>query len=180
MRSPTRPTTDSAATGQQSHSGSRLWRYGSPMGVSLDHVVLWCADPLRSVDFYQQVVGLSGERVDEFRDGRAPFPSVRISSGSLIDLMSRDKAASVDAMVGGDGTAGHPVNHVCLAMSRDDFDALQQRLAEHGTAMSAMSERSFGAQGLAAQAFYFRDPDDNVIEARHYPAPVDEPWSPTP
>jgi len=140
------------------------------MGVSLDHVVLWCADPLRSVDFYERVVGLPGERVDEYREGRTPFPSVRISPGSLIDLMSRNAAPAVDAMVGADGTAGHPVNHVCLAMGRDEFDALRQRLAEHGTATSALSERSFGAQGLAAQAFYFRDPDDNIIEARHYPA----------
>src|SRR5881227_3478670 len=73
------------------------------MGVSLDHVVLWCADPLRSVDFYERVVGLPGERVDEYREGRTPFPSVRISPGSLIDLMSRNAAPAVDAMVGADG-----------------------------------------------------------------------------
>src|SRR5437773_12514555 len=120
----------------------------SMTNASLDHVVLWCADPLRSVEFYERVVGLAGERVEEFPDGQAPFPSVRVSAVSLIDLMSRGAAAAVDAMVGATGTAGHPVNHVCLAMSREEFEALQQRLAEHGTPASAVSERSFGAQGL--------------------------------
>jgi len=138
--------------------------------TSIDHVVLWCADPLRSVEFYERVVGLPGVRVEDFRAGRVPFPSVRVSSLSLIDLMSRTAAAGVDAMVGATGTAGHPVNHVCLAMSGEEFAALAQRLADSGTPTSAVSEGSFGAQGPAVQSFYFRDPDDNVIEARHYPA----------
>src|SRR5213083_2227402 len=112
----------------------------SMTNASLDHVVLWCADPLGSVEFYERVVGLAGERVEEFRAGRVPFPSVRVSAASLIDLMSRG-AAAVDAMVGATGTAGHPVNHVCLAMSREEFEALQQRLAGHGTPTSAVSER---------------------------------------
>jgi catechol-2,3-dioxygenase len=32
----------------------------------------------------------------------------------------------------------------------------------------ARMSRSFGAQGWAPEAFYFVDPDGNVIEARHY------------
>jgi hypothetical protein len=30
-------------------------------------------------------------------------------------------------------------------------------------------QQSFGARGLAPEAFYFKDPDNNVIEARYYP-----------
>jgi len=60
------------------------------------------------------------------------------------------------------------VNHVCLAMPRSDFEALRRRLADHGVKESSMMEQSFGAQGLAPRAFYFRDPDGNVLEARYY------------
>jgi glyoxylase I family protein len=139
-----------------------------PGTTHLDHVVLWCEDPIRSLDFYERVVGLPGVRVAEFRDGKAPFPSVRVSAGSIIDLMSRAGAPAVEAMVGAPASAGHPVNHVCLAMDREGFDALRRRLADNDVTTSKVMEQSFGAQGLAVQAFYFRDPDNNVLEARHY------------
>jgi catechol 2,3-dioxygenase-like lactoylglutathione lyase family enzyme len=139
------------------------------MDGRLDHVVIWVDDPSRAVDFYQQVVGLDGVRVDEFRDGKAPFPSVRVSSESIIDLMARTGAAATDAFTGGDGSAGHPVNHVCLALDQADFAALQQRLNARDVAASAVMENSFGAQGHALKSFYFSDPDGNVIEVRCYP-----------
>jgi glyoxylase I family protein len=47
------------------------------MQAKLDHVVLWVTDPLRSLEFYEKVVGLAPVRADEFREGKAPFPSVR-------------------------------------------------------------------------------------------------------
>jgi catechol 2,3-dioxygenase-like lactoylglutathione lyase family enzyme len=50
------------------------------MQAKLDHVVLWVADPFRSLEFYERVVGLTPVRADEFREGKAPFPSVRVSS----------------------------------------------------------------------------------------------------
>ena len=82
--------------------------------------------------------------------------------------MSRAAAPVVDAMTGSDASAGQRVNHVCLSMSEGEFTALRERLAAHDVPTSAMTQQSFGAQGLAPNAFYFRDPDENVIEARYY------------
>lgn len=138
------------------------------MNATLDHIVLWSDDPLRAVDFYTQVVGLTPVRVAEFEAGTAPFPSVRISPSAILDLMARAAAPIVDAMAGAEASAGHRVNHVCLAMSESDFHALRSRLETRGIAISNVMEQSFGAQGQAPQAFYFRDPDGNVLEARYY------------
>jgi catechol 2,3-dioxygenase-like lactoylglutathione lyase family enzyme len=138
------------------------------MEATLDHVVLWTADPLRAVTFYTDVLGFTPVRVDAFRAGRAPFPSVRVSERTILDLMARVAAPIVDAMAGADASAGHPVNHVCFSMSEGDFEALRTRLERAGVATSSTMEQSFGAQGLAPKAFYFRDPDGNVLEARYY------------
>jgi glyoxylase I family protein len=138
------------------------------MEARLDHVVFWVEDPLRSVDFYERVVGLPGVRVEEFREGKAPFPSVRVSAESIIDLMAPGAASSADALAGVNGSAGHPVNHVCLAMSQGDFEELHARLEENEVSASPMMEKFFGARGFAPLSFYFSDPDGNVIEARYY------------
>lgn len=138
------------------------------MQATLDHVVLWTDDPLRAVEFYERVVGLTPVRLEEFRAGTAPFPSVRISPTAILDLMARVAAPVVDAMAGADASAGHRVNHVCLAMSEADVTALRGRLEANGVAVSPPMQQSFGAQGLAPTAFYFRDPDGNVLEARFY------------
>jgi glyoxylase I family protein len=135
--------------------------------MRIDHVVLWVDDPLRAVGFYTETLGLEPVRVEEFRAGQAPFPSVRISAETILDLMPRMAASFVNAMVGAEGSAGHPVNHVCLAMSREDYDALARRLDERGVVRKTM-ERNFGARGVAPVSFYFRDLDGNVLEARFY------------
>jgi len=138
------------------------------MQATLDHVVLWTDDPVRAVEFYERVVGLAPVRLEEFRAGTAPFPSVRISPTTILDLMARVAAPVVDAMAGAEASAGHRVNHVCLAMSKEDVTALEGRLEAHGVPVSPPMQQSFGAQGLAPTAFYFRDPDGNVLEARYY------------
>ena len=138
------------------------------MDATLDHVVLWTDDPLRAVAFYTDVVGFTPVRIDDFRSGTAPFPSVRVSDRTILDLMARVAAPIVDAMAGANASAGHPVNHLCFSMPEGDFEALRGRLERAGIAISSMMEQSFGAQGLAPRAFYFRDPDGNVLEARYY------------
>ncbi len=138
------------------------------MQARIDHIVIWVADPARSMDFYEQVVGLDAVRREEYTAGQAPFPSVRVAPDALIDLMARAAAPEVSEGTKAEGTAGHPVNHVCLAMSHPDYQALKLRLHRAGVDTSASMRQTFGARGLAPHAFYFRDPDDNVIEARYY------------
>ncbi|WP_093801370.1 VOC family protein [Streptomyces sp. Wb2n-11] len=134
----------------------------------LDHVVLWANDPLASLEFYEKTVGLAGVRAAEFAEGKAPFPSVRVSAQSLLDLVPLTMAGAMNAVPGAESAAGHPVNHVCLAMDRQAFEALRGRLEEGGVAVSPYSYNSFGARGTAPRSFYFRDPDGNIVEARHY------------
>lgn len=110
------------------------------------------------MDFYTRVVGLVPLRFDEFEAGTAPFPSVRVCDDSIIDLMPAQGAAG----------AVHPVNHLCLAMTKDEYDALDGRLQAEGIDTGSRRNHSYGAQGWAPQVYYFADPDGNVVEARYY------------
>lgn len=56
------------------------------MPITIDHIVLWVADPVRSVEFYGRVLGAAPVRLDEFRAGTARFPSVRLSDVTILDL----------------------------------------------------------------------------------------------
>jgi len=136
--------------------------------IRLDHIVLWVSDPIRSTRFYEDVLGLEPLRLEEFRAGGVPFPSVRVTGETIIDLMPATMAESLSSAPGTEGSAGHPVNHLCLAFSRDGYEALQARLEERGIAVPVTMKDSFGARGHAPETFYFADPDGNVIEARYY------------
>ncbi|OBK21213.1 VOC family protein [Mycobacterium asiaticum] len=136
--------------------------------MRLDHVVLWTKDVRTAMDFYTRVVGLTPVRFDEFESGTAPFPSVRVSEDSIIDLMAAEGAPVTESMTKVGGSAGHRVNHVCISMSKSEYDELDRRLQAAGIDTSARLDNSFGAQGWAPQGYYFPDPDGNVIEARYY------------
>ena len=49
---------------------------------------------MRSLSFYEQVVGLEPLRVEEFKAKKAAFPSVRLSPRSVIDLFTAWKSSS--------------------------------------------------------------------------------------
>src|SRR3954471_21679421 len=136
--------------------------------MRVDHLVLWVEDPLRTVSFFEQVVGLAPVRLEEFKAKQVTFPSVRVSDDTVIDIFPKSAAPMIDAIPGAKGTAGHPTNHICLAMSEPEYVALAKRLEENGTPAGRNMENQYGARGLAPKAFYFRDPDGNILEARYY------------
>jgi catechol 2,3-dioxygenase-like lactoylglutathione lyase family enzyme len=117
----------------------------------LDHVVLNVADVERSLAWYISELGLEGERVDEWRKNEVPFPSVRVDATTVIDLVAAERS-------------GENVNHVCLVIKPTDLDAL---VASGRFRVLQGPVSRWGAQGVA-QSIYVRDPDENMIELRHY------------
>ncbi|MFI8087668.1 VOC family protein [Streptomyces sp. NPDC086080] len=134
----------------------------------LDHIVLWVRDPIAAAGFYDKAVGLEPVRLTEYSAGEAPFPSVRVNEETILDLMPLTMAERMTMLPGAAESSGHPVNHVCLSLPADRFDALRSRLEEQSVQVTDLSYDSFGARGQARRSFYFRDPDGNVFEARHY------------
>ena len=120
--------------------------------VGLDHIVLLTPDVERTLQFYTQVLGLAGERVEEWRAGQVPFPSVRIDAATLIDLMLGERS-------------GENLAHFCLVIEPTDLAAITNdpRLSD----ATAPSDGMFGARGFASSV-YVRDPDGNTIELRTY------------
>jgi len=136
--------------------------------LAFDHVVLWVRDPVAAAGFYEDAVGLEPLRVDEFTAGKASFPSVRVNEETILDLAPHSMAEKMKMLPDAAQSAGHPVNHVCLSLNGEGFDALRARLEDRAVPVSDFSYDSFGARGPARRSFYFRDPDGNIVEARHY------------
>ena len=117
----------------------------------LDHIVLNVADVERSLTWYTELLGLRAERVDEWRAGQVPFPSVRVDGGCVIDLF-------------GESRTGENMNHVCLVVEPDDVAAIA---ADDRFTVVAGPARRWGAQGDGTSV-YVTDPDGNTVELRCY------------
>ncbi|GGT17756.1 VOC family protein [Streptomyces purpureus] len=117
-----------------------------------DHLVLNVQDVEKSLEFYTGPLGLEPVRVEEWREGKVPFPSVRINERTIIDLFSRPRAES-------------NVDHICLVVDPLDW----QEVIDSGvfTVLEGPVPR-FGARG-SAQSIYVQDPDGNTVELRWYP-----------
>jgi catechol 2,3-dioxygenase-like lactoylglutathione lyase family enzyme len=119
--------------------------------TDLDHVVLNVADVERSLAFYTEELGLAPIHVEEWRRGERFFPSVRVSDGSILDLVALPRT-------------GDNVDHFCLVVEPMDFDVLVASgrfEIEEGPAIR------FGARGDGT-SIYLRDPDRNLVELRYY------------
>lgn len=131
--------------------------------IELDHIVLNVGDIDRSLKFYTDVLGLKGQRVDEFRAGKVSFPSVRITDQTIIDLFpSKDRASDSSSE-----RAVKNLNHFCLVVGADSFSGIVDYLAENHVTVRQGPVSRWGAQGRATSVYFF-DPDGNEIEIRCY------------
>ena len=137
--------------------------------IELDHIVLNVRDIDRSLKFYTETLGLTPERLDEFKAGKVGFPSVRITGDTIIDLFPIKGPAAGNLT--GEKAVGN-LNHFCMVIGTDDFSGIVDYLKERGITVREGPVSRWGARGRATSV-YFLDPDGNEIELRCYPGELE-------
>ena len=133
------------------------------MQCLMDHIVLNVEEEERMIAFYSKVLMLETERLEEYLEGKVPFPSVRLNPDTIIDLFpKRMWQASAAAGKGRDH-----LNHLCLSLGREAWQGLFDRLRDNSIEIVEGPVSRWGAHGTGT-SIYFRDPEENLIEARYY------------
>ena len=128
--------------------------------TEMDHIVLRTRDVEESLRFYTEVLGLQAERVEQWRAGEVRFPSARINADTIIDFFASDEIPN-----GRDDVRNQ--DHYCMVIDETDMDALKARFEDAGIDIQAGPGKRWGSHGDGI-SLYIYDPDDNVVELRHY------------
>jgi len=110
-----------------------------------------------------EVLKLPSERLEEFRKNQVPFPSVRITKDTIIDIFPK----SLWEKSNPENVCRPNLNHFCLSTGKAGWEFLQERLKQNGISIDDGPVKRWGAHGSGVSV-YFRDPDENVIEVRYY------------
>ena len=133
------------------------------MECLMDHIVLNVEDDKKMIVFYSEVLMFVPERLEEFRAGNVPFPSVRLNADTIIDLFPK-KMWQRSAMA---GQGIKNLNHFCFALSKRAWENLLERLQTNDVDLEEGPVPRWGAHDTGT-SIYFRDPEGNLIEARYY------------
>lgn len=131
-----------------------------PAVTGFDHLVLRCHDVEATLAWYVDVVGLAPVRVEQWRRGEAPFPSVRVDADTIVDLIPGLGDDANDVAVAGRAR----LDHMCLVVQPCDLGALA---ASGRFDVLEGPVTRFGARG-SGTSLYVRDPDGLTVELRHY------------
>ena len=128
--------------------------------TEMDHIVLRVKDVEVSLEFYTQTLGLKAERVEQWRAGEIRFPSARLNDDTIIDLFAHDQQAI-------DKEVSRNQDHFCMVIEPTDMEVLKAKFEGLGVGIQAGPGKRWGSHGDGI-SLYVYDPDDNVVELRHY------------
>ncbi len=128
--------------------------------TELDHIVLRVRDVETSLRFYTQVLGLPSERVEQWRAGEIRFPSARLNADTIIDFFPSEQKP-----IGREGAKNQ--DHFCMVIEPTDMEELKAKFEGIGVDIQAGPGKRWGSHGDGI-SLYIYDPDDNVVELRHY------------
>lgn len=133
------------------------------MDFTFDHIVINVLDIDTMLQFYTEMLQLPGVRLEEFSTGQVPFPSVRLSSDSIIDLFPKKLWEKTNP----DQVCRPNLNHFCLATDEASAKSLRRGLEGKGVVINEGPVKRWGAHG-SGTSIYFQDPEGNTIEVRYY------------
>ena len=128
--------------------------------TEMDHIVLRVKDVEESLRFYTEILGMESERVDQWRAGEIRFPSARINADTIIDFFGSDQAP-----IGKEGVKNQ--DHYCMVIEKTDMEDLKAKFETIGVDIQAGPGKRWGSHGDGI-SLYIYDPDNNVVELRHY------------
>ena len=133
------------------------------MTFKMDHIVINAVDIDKMVQFYTEVLLLPSERLEEFKEHKVPFPSVRLTKDTVIDLFPKKLWEKTNP----ENVCRPNLNHFCLSTDKSSWEDLQGRLKQNAVQIDDGPVKRWGAHGPGV-SIYFRDPEENIIEVRYY------------
>jgi catechol 2,3-dioxygenase-like lactoylglutathione lyase family enzyme len=127
----------------------------------IDHVLLLVSDLAPALEFYRDVLGC------RVADELPEYGMVQLRAGTaLIDLV--DIGARAGQWARPDVRGGRNLDHLCIAISSHDEQALRQHLAAHS--IEIVEEGVHGGARGESLSLYIRDPSGNTIELKGPPS----------
>ena len=128
--------------------------------TEMDHIVLRVKDVEVSLKFYCETLGMPSERVEQWRAGEIRFPSARLNADTIIDFFGSDQET-----IGKEGIKNQ--DHYCMVIEPTDLEELKSKFEAIGVEIQAGPGKRWGSHGDGT-SLYIYDPDNNVVELRHY------------
>ncbi len=147
----------------------------------INHLALVCRDMARTVEFYQDVLGMPLVKTLELPSGMGQHFFFDIGNGDCLAFFWFPNAPEpvegvvTAAALPGDGditTAIGSMNHVAFDVAPEHFDEYRQKLIDKGIRVSPVmnhddSETTVSEHlhpGVFVRSMYFRDPDGTLLE----------------
>jgi catechol 2,3-dioxygenase-like lactoylglutathione lyase family enzyme len=128
--------------------------------TEMDHIVLRVNDVEEALRFYTETLGLQPERVEQWRAGEVRFPSARLNADTIIDFFASDERPT-------SRDDSRNQDHFCMVIEKTDMEELKSKFEAIGVDIQAGPGKRWGSHGDGI-SLYIYDPDDNVVELRHY------------
>ena len=144
----------------------------------LSHLALNCSSMARTVEFYEQKLGLPLVKTMEIPGGQGQHFFFDIGNGDCLAFFYWESGGSGEVGVAHPKTAFSPsadgaMHHVAIAIEADDVPAMRERLVASGVDFDFVAHNVVGRSGTHiediggdtfAASFYVADPDGMIIE----------------
>jgi catechol 2,3-dioxygenase-like lactoylglutathione lyase family enzyme len=127
----------------------------------VDHVVLVVRDFEQALAFYRDVLGCEWLGVEEWRQSRRRFPSLK-AGRNMLNVHQAGRPVNPEAANPQPGS-----EDLCFVWDGPIQTAVE-RLTRHRVPIEIGPVKRFGARGVEGKSVYFRDPDGNLLELMSY------------